>query len=175
MGARRSTWAMAAAMAGVLAFAAACGFRPLYGEGTGGSPEALAQVRVAAIADREGQMLRNYLLDGFNPRGIAESAAYELRVMLQESRHDIAFRGDATATRANLTLNADYQLVRLADQTSVVRSQTLSTVSYNVLNNDFATLSSQADARRRAVREIGDEIRRRVALELSAPAPGAAR
>jgi LPS-assembly lipoprotein len=163
------------AVVGVLSLVAACGFRPLFGENSGGSPESLSQVHVAPIANREGQLLRNYLLDGFSPSGEPERSAYELRVVLHESQRDIAFRGDATATRANLMLSADYHLVRLADQASVIRSQAASTVSYNIVDNDFATLSSQADARRRAVREIGDSIRRRVALALSAPTPAAAR
>jgi LPS-assembly lipoprotein len=175
MGARTSAWVTTAVIAGVLAFLAGCGFRPLYGEGSGGSPESLSRVRVAPIADREGQMLRNYLIDGLSRRAAAEQNEYELRIVLTESRRDIAFRGDATPTRANLSLNADYQLVRLADQASVLRSHSLSTVSYNILDNDFATLSSQADARRRALREIADSIRSRVALALTTPAPDAAR
>ena len=148
---------------------AGCGFRPLYSEGSNAAPAALAEVGIGRIEDRSGQMMRNHLLDKINPRGTPTHPKYLLEVKLTESIDRIALRQDATATRANLRITATY-LLRRANGGIVFRSASAFTGSYNVLLNDFGTLSSENDARRRVVQELSEEIKNRVAMHLSRPA-----
>ena len=147
---------------------AGCGFRPLYGETSEAAPAALAEVAIDRIDDRVGQMMRNQLLDKINPRGAPSRPKYLLTVKLTESTERIGLRQDATATRVNLRMNATYQLRRV-DGGVVFRSTSAFTGSYNVLLNDFATLSSENDARRRVVQDLSEEIKNRVAIHLSRP------
>lgn len=150
---------------------AACGFRPLYGEGSAGSAAALAQIRIANIPDRAGQELRNLLLDRLTPLGPPTQPAYVLSVNLRESRQDLAVRKDEFATRANLILRAAFTLAP-ADPADPRRfsGTAVSANSFNRLRSDFATLSAEEDARRRALRTLAEEIRLRLAAALANPA-----
>ncbi len=147
-----------------------CGFRPLYGKAGGSDVAALSAVQVDQIPDRIGQKLRNLLVERLSPKGQARRTIYTLKVKLTESRHDLAIRKDETATRANLVITANFQLVdsRRA-QPGIFTGAATSINSYNVLKSDFATLSAERDARDRALRKIADEIRLRVAAAMRDP------
>jgi LPS-assembly lipoprotein len=159
---------------------AGCGFRPLYGDNSAVGSVDLSRVRIAAIQDqydptgnvvstaRAGQRLRNYLLDRVTPRGRTAAALYELSVTLRESKSTIGIRSDESATRGTLTMTASYSLVRLDNGATMMTSGTRSDVSYNIVSDEFATLSAENDARRRATREIGDTISLDVASAVGA-------
>lgn len=144
---------------------AGCGFRPLYeGRGDGSVRAMTGSIEVQPISDRSGQLLRNHLLDRLNPRGAPASARYSLAVEMNESIRELAIRKDEVATRANMTLTATYRLIRLADGRPVNKATVQSTVSYNILQNDFATISARKDARERGIRDLSEVIEIRLAL-----------
>jgi LPS-assembly lipoprotein len=146
-----------------------CGFRPLYGNSGDGDrvSRALAQIRVETIADRTGQKLRNFLLDRLNPAGQPSQPLYSLRVTTSVSRTDLGIQRDETATRAVLVLTAQFNLLDAAGKTVLVEGSMQSTNGLNILDSDFATLSSETDAIDRAAREVSDDIRTRLALYFS--------
>jgi LPS-assembly lipoprotein len=156
------------ALATVL-LSAACGFRPLHGSRTAAGSPALSEVAVSTIPDRSGQMLHNMLLDKLTPAGSPASPRYVLDVRLVETIERLAIRRDETATRANLAINANFSLRRTADNAPVLAGGSSFTGSYNILRNDFATLSAENDVRQRVLREISDDIRNRVAIFLERP------
>jgi LPS-assembly lipoprotein len=144
---------------------ASCGFQSLYGEsGNRRVEDTLATIKINLIPDRIGQQLYNELRDRLNARGQPAHPLYVLQVMLVESIEELAIRKDETATRANLTLRASYDLLASGDYTVVVSGHSLSTTSYNILSSEFATLSALADARRRGVRVLGNDIKTRLGL-----------
>jgi LPS-assembly lipoprotein len=169
------------ALAGVLALSG-CGFHPLYGESSGASGPKLAQVRIAPIREtpdpagalspmaRSGQMIRNNLLDRVAPRGKDGPALYELTVEVLEVQRQLGIRLDETATRGDLTLTANYRLTRIDNGERVLAAAASSIVSYDILRNEFATLSAREAARRRAAREVSESIATRVAAILSSVA-----
>lgn len=154
-----------AAAALVLALLAGCGFRPLYATG-GDTPVTaeLAAIKVERIRDRSGQQLWNFLLDRFNPHGQPAKPLYNLSVVLEESRVDLAIRKDETATRANLVILARYQLLDIATGQQVFRAESRVTTSFNIVRSQFAAISAENAARRRGAREISDDMRTRVAI-----------
>jgi LPS-assembly lipoprotein len=167
---------------------AACGFRPLYGEDSAVGSANLSGVRIATIQDlpdptgrspssaRAAQQLRNFLLDRVTPRGQPAKPQYELRVNLREAKlTTLGIRSDETATRATLIMTAGYVLVRLDGGGAILSTSTRSDVSYNILRNEFATLSAENDARRRAAREISDTIALEVANAVGAYREGASK
>ena len=159
---------------GLLVCAAAastgCGFRPLYGKGSGSDVAALSTVYVETIPDRIGQKLRNHLQERLSPKGPARRTYFILKVTLTESRRNLAIRKDETATRANLVITANFELIdNRRAQNGKFTGIATSINSYNVLQSDFATLSAQRDARDRALRTIADEIRLRVAAAIRDP------
>lgn len=154
---------------------AGCGYRPLYGErGAAGESvaEELAQVRIEAIPDRIGQQLYNLLRERLNPRGKPAAPKYALKVTLTEQRENLFLEKDETATRANLTLKADFTLTRVEDEEVIIKGLSRAVSSYDILPSQFASVVSEEDARLRGARAISDEIKTRVALALSAETVG---
>ncbi len=101
------------AVLAALAGTAACGFEPLYGRKDNGSVvDDLAAVRIELIADRSGQILRNYLLDDLNPRGTPAQATYILSVRIFEPRTEVGLQRDDTVTRYAYGVSAQYQPAR---------------------------------------------------------------
>jgi LPS-assembly lipoprotein len=147
-----------------------CGFRPLYAEATGSGAQTLASIEIGLIADRPGQKLRNMLLERLTPTGQPRQPAYILDVRLTEAKQELAIRKDETATRANLTVTAQFVLRALREpQLGTYAGVANSTNSYNVLRSEFATLSAENDARDRALRVLAEEIRIRIAAALQNP------
>lgn len=124
----------------------------------------LSQVEVAVIPDRSGQILRNYLLVELNPMGRPDHPAYLLDVSISERVQRLGVRVDDTAVRANLRFQADVILISTADDEPVLRRRLNTVTSYNILEDEFATLSSEEAARDRALRQLSEDIRTQLAL-----------
>ena len=142
-----------------------CGFRPLYGETAEGASsfDSLETVQIAALPDRTGQQLHNLLRDRINPRGQPNRPEYVLRIRLSEKTEALAIDEDETATRANLRLSATFTLTRLEGNEVVFKGRSNSIISYNIVDSQFATFVSERDARERALRELSEDIRLRLA------------
>ncbi len=157
-----------AAILPVLALAG-CGFQPLYGAGANNETVAanLAAVEVEPLRDRTGQQMHNFLRDRLNPKGQPTAPSYTLQVQLTETLSELGVRRDETATRANLKMHAEFFLRPVGGQSALLTGRSSSTTSYDILSNPFATTVSEADARERALREVADDIRTRLALYFS--------
>jgi LPS-assembly lipoprotein len=145
----------------------ACGFEPLHAPRDTAAIRSLEAVEVAPIADRMGQILRTRLIAGFTPRGPRQPARFVLRVILEESRQDLAIRKDEIATRANLKLAVKFSLEGKKEGKGLFAGTVNSTSSFNILNSDYATLSAENDARARSLREISEELKTRIAIYLA--------
>ena len=150
-----------------VAFATGCGFQPLHAPSAGASAPDMGKIRIAPISDRVGQQLHNLLLDKLTPSGPPKAPRYVLHVKLGESLQNLAVRKDDVATRANLVMSASFSLVRVGDGKVLLSNSATSANSYNILRQEFGTLSAENNARARAVRELSDQIRTRVAIFLS--------
>lgn len=151
----------------------ACGFQPLYGEKASSAVTNtnLAAIDIDLIRDREGQMLRNELLDRFQPRGAALKPLYRLSIVLSQQKVGLAIRPDETGSRANLIIIATYTIRDIADGEIVFNGTSRAVTGYNVLSSDFATTSSEADAVRRAVFDLSQQISTRVSVAIAAYKP----
>lgn len=147
----------------------ACGFQPVYGTRSPGNANSsvtsdLAAIKIAPIANRAGQLLRNSLQDKLTPRGVPARARYRLEVKLTENRSDLVILKDSTSTFSKVRFVADFTLVDLANGQPVNSGQAESTTTFNRVDSDFAILAAEKDARRRAADEIGEDIRLRLGL-----------
>lgn len=147
----------------------ACGFEPLYGdrEQTAAAEDLLELVDVPPIADRVGQLVRIELTNRLTPTQPAPPALYTLPVLVTESRVSLAVRKDSSATRANLTINASFELYRISDGVRLTSGTIRSVNSYDVVDSDYATLVAESDARRRGAKDTADQIVDRLAIYLS--------
>jgi LPS-assembly lipoprotein len=157
---RRATFC-AAALALALS---ACGFEPLYGERANGSAaEAFEMVRISVIADRSGQILRNYLLDDLQPRGARGPGRYSLDIRLQEPRQELAVRRDDSAARIGYSAAAIFVL-NAPDGRRLLGGSSSASTTFEISDSEFATLSSYSSARSRSLQDISADIRNQLAI-----------
>jgi len=151
---------------GVMLALAGCGFRPLYGRyGVNpGAQRIFASIYVTPIdGDRVGYQLRNSLIDLLQASQSAAGTIYRLDVQLKETRQGVAVQPNASITRYNYTLYAEYALTD-ARSGKVVTRGTQSTLSaYNVMPSSstsaYSTLTARQDAQKRAAEDIANRIR----------------
>ena len=159
---------------GLLALGA-CGFRPLYnqppasGESRGYNVQIdMATIYIKPIKDRIGQQLHNLLLTRLNPSGSPAEPAYKLTITLFESVQELGIQKSSFASRANLRISARYNLVPVdgtgGDGAAGTTGDVLAISSYDISTYEFSTLTARKDARKRAVREIADDLKTRFAV-----------
>jgi LPS-assembly lipoprotein len=152
----------------------ACGFNPLYGRhGTGVDPaeQYLARIQIEQIKDRIGQQLRNNLLARLNPKGTSAQPLYSLSITLSESISSLEIQKSARVTRGNLKVSAKYVVIRLdlngevaTENATLTSGDVLATSSYNIPQAQYAAMAALKDAQTRAVKELADDIRTRLAV-----------
>ena len=121
----------------------------------------LQQIDVRPIADRRGRILRNQIREKINPVGV-DGAKYDLQVILASRSQDLGVRKDSTTSRSNLILTAN---VVLWDGTKrLLRDRVRATVSYNILDQQYATIASERNAESRALTQISEQIRTLLAV-----------
>lgn len=162
----------AAAAALLLLAVNACGFRPLHApsEPARSTPaDHLAAVRINPLQGRIGQQLHNLLRDRLNASGQPRDPAYVLQVALRLSTRQLGIRKDETATRANLTLTARFQLRDLGSKAVLLAGRSVSVNSYDIFDAFYATKVAEDDAARRGLRELADDIGLRLAVYFAGP------
>ena len=142
-----------------------CGFQPLYGDRKHNPVvNEFAYVHVAPIKDRIGQQLRNELLHQLHGSARQNWSKYKLVADLHEGTQALAVRKSAFATRANLTVTATFRLIAEGNNSPIFSATEKTTVSYNILDSEFATLIAQRDAQERAIKSLGKNIVVRLAV-----------
>ncbi|MGH6754850.1 MAG: LPS assembly lipoprotein LptE, partial [Bradyrhizobium sp.] len=161
----RRSWLLGLAGIGLAAALGGCGFHPLYGNhGDGQDTNTdLANVRIAPIANRTGQLLYNQLRDRLNPSGKPAEPVYVLEVVLVETGSDLLLEPNETASRTILDITAHYKLRDIKSGSTLLTSQSRSSLSYDVQTSQYATISSEQDVRQRATKQLSDDISTRVA------------
>ncbi|MFP4098239.1 MAG: LPS assembly lipoprotein LptE [Alphaproteobacteria bacterium] len=153
-------------------FCAACGFQPMYGSyseakanGRAGIQAQLARIEVANIKDREGQILRNALIDRFYQEGRPVDARYTLQVSdIAEATDDLDITITSDATRAQLKLSTVMTLVDNETNAVVLERGLKAVASYNIMNSEFATRVSEKNVRENALKDLARQIERHLAL-----------
>ncbi len=169
MSSSKRTMLRIGAALGLLALLPGCGFRPLYGSNgtTAGAAEKLEQVAISNIPDRQGQILRNLLIDRFHQDGRGGNTPYRLDTQIIASEQKLALRQDASAERAQLLLNVPFRLIDTATGRTLFEGRSRSFIPYNILEERYAGLTTLDHAYNRGLTEISDDITTRVAMFLS--------
>ena len=149
---------------------AGCGFTPMYAAPD--TPQAtamtatMAAIQIRPIADHDGVKLRQILREGLQPDGPAQRSLYDLDVQMRSVTQDLGVRLDATASRANLIYTARFAL--LQNGKHVFSDQVQTIVSYDIADDQYATVAATNDAGDRAIKQIGEEIKMRLGIYLRA-------
>ncbi len=146
----------------VLLTLSSCGFRPMYGDS--GAGQAVTQgnkslVEIANIPDRDGQQLRNLLIDRLYLKGRPADAPYILTIapLKTETTH-LGIRKDATSTRAMTQIYSTMVLRDRATNRVLLTRDIRSVGSYNELDNQFATLVSSQSLAGHMLEELSDDV-----------------
>jgi LPS-assembly lipoprotein len=163
---KRLMWAAAVIAAGCSV--ASCGFTPMYAQpdATNATPvtTAMSAIQIRPIADHDGVKLRQMLRESFQPHGPAANSLYDLDVQMRAVTQELGIRKDATSSRANRIYSARFALFQNGRRVFGDQVQTI--VSYNIADDQYATVSSVTDASDRAIKQIGEQITTRIALYL---------
>ena len=144
-----------------------CGFQPLYMKTTTNVTEELQKVKVAVIPNRNGQILRNHLIDRLSTRNPSVVPAYQLKVSLAEKSDNLAFRRDHTPRHTRIRITATYRLIDLDSGKVIVTGNTSQIASYSLgATAEFGSFSSEVAShtiRERALRIIAEDVRVKLA------------
>lgn len=162
------SWSEAVSRRGALGLLAllpaACGFRPLYGDGAPASRMA-GRVDVGLIEGQAGFALRERLV---NRLGDPADAPYHLTVTLTLTSAGTALTQENVTTRFDVSGVAEYTLAPVtggpAVASGVVRSVTGFNAPDSVASTAFAARAAEIDAERRLAVTLADQIVRRLAL-----------
>lgn len=150
-------------------FMTACGFSPMYGKHSGTQSAdvrtGLNQISIDIIPDREGQYLRNELMDRFYAGGIPSNPAYVLHIdKIKESISDFDITIESEATRRQLSLSTKMVLVDRQTGKSVLERNLIAITSHNVLESEFSTIVTEQSAREAALNDLARQTERHLAL-----------
>jgi LPS-assembly lipoprotein len=147
----------------------ACGFSPMYGNLNTNARTAveakLAQIDIARIPEREGQILRNKLVERLYGGTNKTIRTYTLHVApIREKRTELDITEDADTTRAQLRLSTTMRLKRAGKEETMLTRDITATTSFNVLASQFTTRVSEQNARQNAIQTLAERIERQLAL-----------
>lgn len=150
---------------------ASCGFQPMYGSHSQSSTlstEAsanMASIEIAMIPDREGQILRNELIDNLYPHGEPQNARYQMTFTeLKTAIRELDLTKSSEATRSQVIATVNFNLIdRDTGEVLLVRP-VHSISSYNILPSEFATNVTEDNARESALKDLARQIELQLSL-----------
>lgn len=132
--------------------------------GASGSVVPFHEISITNIPDRNGQYLRNQLVDTIYIQGYPDNPQYELNVSRPaEQIVRLGIQKDATATRGQMRITVSMNLKDRADGTTLLSRNLTATNSFNILDSQYTTNVSTDYARNRAL----DDIARQIVTQLS--------
>ncbi len=132
----------------------ACGFQPLYGDGTAArSLDGL--IRVPILPGRFGFGLRERLV---NQLGTPDTPRYSLDIQTEITQESRAILSDNTITRFTLTATANYAVLPLAGTAPVFQDVEQSITGYSTVASPFATRAAEIDAFRRLAVSLAEKM-----------------
>lgn len=151
----------------VLLLLTGCGsYRPLYSTNVNGSSVVaeLAGMQVSDQKTRAGQLVRNDILSGISSDG---TSRYELRLVPTEKTVSVSSLAGTNTKRIKYALSVAFELVDLSSGAVVKQGTSFSNISYDTVREPVADLQAANNARDRAAKEIGQDLRLRLAAALS--------
>ncbi len=147
---------------------ACAGFHPVYGVNkftAVGVEQALSQVKIDNIPDREGQFLRNALITRFYRDGRPDNPLYTLAVTpITESAQNLDVTIDSEATRGQLRLSTSIALKDNQNGEVILNRKLRSIASYNILSSEFTNRVSEQNARENTLNDLARQIEEQLAL-----------
>ncbi len=135
-----------------------CGFHPLYQAPCEGADIAYP-IKICTIEDRQGQILRNYLVDLLTPAGAPLKPKYILEIKVTDVIIDTGIKKDELTSRKKATLTAALTLKDACHK--VVYTHSVSAInSFTVLTeNYYSDVVAAEYGRKEALRLLSEKIK----------------
>lgn len=147
---------------------AGCGFQPLYGSNSDRDIEVstyLSSIRFSQRSGALGQRLQNALEDSFNPDASSSlyGKSFRMEFSLESRRDAVVIEQDGAIARFNILLSSPYRLID--DETGEVldKGTIRRTASFYNAPEKFAAYTAEKDAVERALKELAEDYRLRIA------------
>jgi LPS-assembly lipoprotein len=142
---------------------AGCGYRPMYGSSatSPGVAGSLSSISIPEPTDRTGQLIRNELISSMQT-GRGEDK-YMLNLTTTLADNGVILDKQPSVGRQAILITTSYELVDRSTGKILTKGKTFARVPYDVVRQPFADLQAQKDATERAAREVGADIRTRLA------------
>lgn len=135
-----------------------CGFQPLYTP-YNSRHNSSYPIKIAPIENREGQILRNDLVDILTPEGAPSHPLYLLDITLTEAVISTGIKKDETTRRKEAKLTAKFTLKDFCTNKVVYRHSVDAINSFSVIaQNYYSDLTAQQYAKREAARLLAEKI-----------------
>lgn len=139
-------------------FLSACGFRPLYTSSSSNCSVSYP-LKIATISDRNGQILRNYLVDLLIPAGASPKPKYTLEIKLNEAIIGTGIQRDETTSRKQVTFTAEI-ILRNNCWKVIYRHCTRTVNSFAVLSENYYSDSiAENYAKKEDLRVLAEKIK----------------
>ncbi len=150
-----------------LLMVSACGFKPIYATPQGSSAPLSQLVSIGQVdaPDTVRAQISSALNDRISLKE-GETPKYELIVAVKETAQRLAVQIDATVTRYNYRLRANYTLVDFKTGERI-KGRAQAVTSYNIVNSQYSTLFAERAATEKAATLLAEEIERDLLIRFS--------
>jgi len=144
--------------------ATSCGFQPMYASNSVLNKKSSAEIPdiyIGNIPDKQGQFLRNLLIDKYYSEGRPTSYDYELEFSpISKKTIEMGIQKDATATRIMVELSVQMKLIKKTDaeKKAVLEREVKSVGAHNLLTNQYTSLISSEDIIEDLLKEMSEDI-----------------
>jgi len=140
-----------------------CGYQPLYGSSATnpGVAGKLAGISIPEPSDRTGQLIRNELISSMQSGKGEENYTLNLTTTFADS--GVIQKKQPAVTRQAIFITTKYELIDRSSGKVLTSGTTFARVPFDVIRQPFADMQAQTDATERAAREVGADIRTRLA------------
>jgi LPS-assembly lipoprotein len=146
----------------------ACGFQPMYGKNryeSVGVESHLSLIQIGNIPNREGQYLRNLLIDRFYRNQRPPETLYSLRIdPIRESVIDLDITATSDSTRGQLRMESVMTLIDSRTNAVLLERKISGITSFNILPSEFTNRVSEQNARENVLNDLAGQIERQLNL-----------
>jgi len=154
-------------MLGLMALTA-CQWSPVYEKQDSQADLETVKVQVEPIPEEVGRIIRQELINNFNPSNETAQKEYRLTVnRVKEDSYNVGIVTDNTATQAIMHLSATYQLTEISTKKTLLNKTVSVASNYNILRKDpYATVTVRENTKKTLSLMLADQIAIQVAKTL---------
>ena len=140
-----------------------CGFSPVYqiDKEKTSTQNQLSQIHINSIAEQDGLILYNHLIDVLNPHGRPQNPKYRLISKINVSAQSTAIKRNSEAKRGVITVSGNFQLITDKEEKIF---KTKSECGYTIVDSPYATEQASKDAKKRCLKDTGNNIHTQLSL-----------